>query len=119
MRNFLTLLLLISTISVIGQRRSNAQPEWTATWITNGDGDAEAAGMYLFRKSFALNEVPSEFGLRISADNRYKLFVNGTLVSVGPNWGDIKHWNYQIVDIAPHLKQGGNTLAVKVWNEAT
>lgn len=118
MKNFLTLLILFSTLAVTGQRRQDAEPEWTATWITLGDVDAEAAGMYLFRKSFNLNAVPSEFPIRISADNRYKLFVNGTLVSVGPNWGDIKHWNYQSMDIAPHLKQGQNTLAVKVWNEA-
>jgi hypothetical protein len=117
-RNFLTLLILFFTLALLGQRRPNAEPEWTATWITLGDADTEAAGMYLFRKSFNLDAAPTEFPIRISADNRYKLFVNGTLVSVGPNWGDIKHWNYQILDIASHLKQGVNTFAVKVWNEA-
>jgi hypothetical protein len=118
MKNLLILLILFSTLTITGQRRPNAEPEWTATWITLGNADTEAAGMYLFRKSFSLDTAPSEFKIRISADNRYKLFVNGSLASVGPNWGDIKHWNYQIVDIAPHLKQGENTLAVKVWNEA-
>lgn len=118
MKNLLTLLILFSTLAITGQRRPNAEPEWTATWITLGDADNEAAGMYLFRKSFDLDAVPNEFKIRISADNRYKLFVNGTLASVGPNWGDIKHWNYQTVDITSYLKQGQNTVAVKVWNEA-
>ncbi|SDR01556.1 alpha-L-rhamnosidase-related protein [Flagellimonas zhangzhouensis] len=118
MRNFLTLLILMSTLALTAQRRPNAEPEWTATWITLGDSDAEAAGMYLFRKSFNLDAAPTSFPIRISADNRYKLFVNGNLVSVGPNWGDIKHWNYQSMDIASNLKQGQNTIAVKVWNEA-
>ncbi len=118
MKNLLALLILFSTLAVTGQRRQNTEPEWTATWITLGGVDAEEAGMYLFRKSFTLDSTPAEFPIRISADNRYKLFVNGTLVSVGPNWGDIKHWNYQSMDIAKHLQQGKNTLAVKVWNEA-
>lgn len=118
MRNLLTLLILISSLTLLGQRRPNAAPEWTATWITLADADAEAAGMYLFRKSFDLDTAPSEFKIRISADNRYKLYVNGTLSSVGPNWGDIKHWNYQTVDISSHLKPGKNTIAVQVWNEA-
>lgn len=118
MRNFLTLLILMSSLALTGQRRPDAEPEWTATWITLGDADAEAAGMYLFRKSFNLDSKPISFPIRISADNRYKLFVNGNLVSVGPNWGDIKHWNYQSMDIASNLKQGNNTIAVKVWNEA-
>ncbi|MFN3136234.1 MAG: alpha-L-rhamnosidase N-terminal domain-containing protein [Allomuricauda sp.] len=118
MKNLLALLILFSTLAVTGQRRQNEEPEWTAAWISMPDVDAEAAGMYLFRKSFALEAVPSEFKVRISADNRYKLFVNGNLASVGPNWGDIKHWNYQTVDIVSHLKQGQNTVAVQVWNEA-
>jgi hypothetical protein len=44
-RNFLTLLILFFTLALLGQRRPNAEPEWTATWITLGDADTEAAGM--------------------------------------------------------------------------
>ena len=118
MKNILTLLILMTAVTVTGQRNPNAEPEWTAQWISLADADAEAAGMYLFRKSFNLDATPQEFKIRISADNRYKLFVNGKLVSVGPNWGDIKHWNYQVVDITAQIKLGENQLAIQVWNEA-
>jgi len=55
--------------------------------------------------------------VHVSADNRYKLYVNEELVSVGPALGDIQHWNYEIVNLAPFLKSGDNIITAKVWNE--
>lgn len=55
---------------------------------------------------------------RFSADNRYKLFVNEKLVSLGPARGDLTHWNYETVDLAPFLREGRNIIAAQVWNEA-
>jgi hypothetical protein len=119
MRKFLLLLILCTTLVSTAQLgNSAADEEWTADWITMPKVDAKAAGAFLFRKDFGLDALPSKFKIRISGDNRYKLFVNGTLVSVGPYWGDIEHWNYHTLDIAEHLKKGKNVLAVKVWNEA-
>ncbi|MCB0637629.1 MAG: alpha-L-rhamnosidase N-terminal domain-containing protein, partial [Lewinella sp.] len=117
MKRQLTILVLFLTFSLTAQSPAEAV-EWKASWITLNGGDHEAAGMYLFRKTFTLTQVPEQFKVHLSADNRYKLFVNEALVSVGPNWGDIKHWNYQTVDLAPYLKAGENILAVQVWNEA-
>lgn len=54
--------------------------------------------------------------MHVSADNRYKLYVNGHLVSLGPARGDIYNWNYETVDLSPWLRQGDNTLAAEVWN---
>ena len=56
------------------------------------------------------------FLIHVTADNRYKLYVNGELVSLGPARGDLHHWRYESVDIAPHLKTGKNVLAAVVWN---
>ena len=54
----------------------------------------------------------------VSADNRYKLYVNGKLVSLGPARGDIYNWSFETVDLAPYLRKGKNTLASVVWNYA-
>jgi alpha-L-rhamnosidase len=94
------------------------QKTWSATWITVPQTNQNAYGVYVFRKQFELKDVPKSFPIYVSADNRYKLFVNNTLVGLGPAKGDITHWNYDILDIAPYLKQGKNTIAAKVWNEA-
>ena len=52
----------------------------------------------------------------MSADNRYRLFVNGEQVSSGPQRSDLMHWRYETVDLAPHLRPGRNVLAALVWN---
>lgn len=74
-------------------------------------------GVYLFRKSLALPAKPAAFVVHVSADNRYKLFVNGTLVSLGPARGDLTYWKFETVDLAPYLQAGKNIIAARVWNE--
>jgi len=54
--------------------------------------------------------------VHVSGDTRYKLFVNGKLVCLGPAIGDIRHWNFETIDLAPFLKEGINILASVVWN---
>jgi hypothetical protein len=69
-----------------------------------------------FRKTLELPARPDSFVVHVSADNRYKLYVNGRQVSLGPARGDLDHWFYETVNIAPHLKAGKNVLAAVVWN---
>lgn len=92
-----------------------AEP-WPAQWITHPDADPEAFGVYHFRHSFALEQVPESFVVHTSADNRYRLFVNGTPVTHGPARGDVAHWRFETTDLAAHLRPGKNTLAAVVWN---
>lgn len=49
------------------------------------------------RKTFELGEVPSRFIVHVTADNRYKLYLNGRFVSLGPARGDIYNWNFETV----------------------
>lgn len=91
---------------------------WKARWISCPGEAPNTYGIYHFRKSFELEEKPTQFIVHVSADNRYKLYVNGTFVSLGPARGDIYNWNFETVDIAPYLRKGKNTLASVVWNYA-
>lgn len=90
---------------------------WGARWVVVPETGLKEYGVYKFRKNFTLSSAPSSFIIHVSADNRYKLFVNGTLVSLGPARGDFFNWNYETVDIAKQLKPGTNVLAALVWNE--
>ncbi|HKZ68118.1 MAG TPA: alpha-L-rhamnosidase N-terminal domain-containing protein [Chitinophagaceae bacterium] len=92
--------------------------QWTASWIAVPGEQANNYGVYLFRKNVELSTKPVSFVIHVSADNRYKLFVNGKLVSLGPARGDLTHWNFETVDIASYLQTGKNSIAAKVWNEA-
>lgn len=89
---------------------------WKASWVTHPSASVLDYGVFHFRKGFELKAVPEEFTIHISADNRYRLFVNGKAVCFGPARGDLAHWFYESIDIAPFLKPGKNVLAVVVWN---
>ena len=91
--------------------------QWDARWVEVPGCDPQAYGVYLFRKELDLAAVPESFPVWVSADNRYKLYVNGELVSLGPARCDIEHWVFEEVDLAPRLKAGRNVIAAKVWNE--
>src|SRR5882757_1968888 len=87
---------------------SSASTIWHADWIAMPGEDGHDYGVYYFRKTVELSSRPAAFPVFVSADNRYKLFINGTLVSLGPARNDIYHWNYETVDLAPWLVPGKN-----------
>jgi len=93
-----------------------AHEAWPAQWIAAAGAPATDYGVYHFRKHLTLAERPATFLVHVSADNRYRLFVNGTSVAVGPARGDLLHWRYETLDLAPHLRAGDNVLAAVVWN---
>jgi hypothetical protein len=89
---------------------------WEAQWIVPPGVDPFGFGVYHFRKAIDLAEKPSRFVVHVTADNRYQLWVNGVRVVWGPARGDLNHWRYETVDLAPHLRAGRNVLAAVVWN---
>lgn len=89
---------------------------WNAFWIECPGAQPTDYGVYYFRKDIDLASAPSAYKVRITADQRYKLFINGKLVSVGPARSlDAAHWNYATLDLAPYLKAGKNIIGVQTW----
>jgi alpha-L-rhamnosidase len=113
----LAFMVIISTISYSQSSLSVTPQRWNASWISVPGIDPEGYGVYLFRKTLSLGSKPSAYIIHISADNRYRLFVNGKILSQGPARGDFYFWNYESVDIGPELHSGKNTIAAIVWNE--
>ncbi len=101
---------------VLSDQPDSAIRPWPATWMTHPVAPGDSFGVYHFRRSFELDSQPDRFVAYVSADNRYRLLVNGVDVSNGPARGDLMHWNYETVDLAEHLRPGRNTLAAVVWN---
>jgi alpha-L-rhamnosidase len=119
----LFLLIGTTTNAIENLPKSKINPDlltkyWSARWIAYPDDSGLDYGVYHFRKNFNLNEIPKEFIIHVSADNRYRLFVNGEPVCFGPARGDLMHWRYESIDISAYLKSGENTLAAVVWNFA-
>ncbi len=117
MKRLLPGLLLVLQASFGWSKPVEIHAIWPAEWIAVPDAPAQDYGVYYFRKSFDLQVKPEHFVVYVSGDNRYQLFVNGVRVSWGPARGDLTHWRYETVDLAPQLQKGKNLLAAVVWNE--
>jgi hypothetical protein len=87
-----------------------------ARWISHPTAPGEEFGVFHFRRVIDLSESTERFIVHLSADNRYRFFVNGRQVSAGPQRSDLMNWRYETVDLAPHLRQGRNVLAALVWS---
>ncbi|MDI4647094.1 alpha-L-rhamnosidase C-terminal domain-containing protein [Cohnella hashimotonis] len=85
---------------------------WTADW-THEDESGIGKFVY-FRKTVELGEGPFNCTLRISADSRYRLFVNGHSICSGPSKGDRFTWYYDSLSIGDRLRPGQNVIAVQV-----
>ena len=85
-----------------------------AKWITYKN-QAEGTMLYSFRKKFVCNGADS-FKIRISADSRYKLYINGCFASEGPcrSSGKIKY--YEEFNGASLIKEGENVIEAVVLN---
>lgn len=64
-----------------------------------------------------LPEAHSGIQIKISADCKYKLYVNGTLVSFGPTKGDNKVWFFD--ELTLNLRKGRNVIAAAVLHYPT
>lgn len=124
MKNHAILLLILLPIISFSQESKytrnldwdHERHSWSSFWITHPTESVVDYGVFLFRNKFTLDEVPSSFKVFVSADNRYRLFVNNVEVSQGPARGSLEYWNYETLDIAAFLKNGENVIASEVYN---
>lgn len=111
----------ILLISLFAQDKPKINPDllnkhWPAFWISCPDVPQRDYGIYHFRKTFSLKQKPQQFIVHLTADNRYRLFVNGKPVVSGPARGDLYNWYFETIDLAPFLQPGKNIIAALVWN---
>lgn len=111
---FLTIVLFLCTVLSAGAQGPFRPQEG---WIGSPEGSPHDYGVYYFRKDVRLSSVPKSMRVQVSGDNRYKLFVNGRQVALGPARSDLSHWNCDLIDLAPYLRQGINVVVAKVVNE--
>lgn len=89
---------------------------WSGMWITVPGMNQHDYSVSYYRKDITLEKVPQAFVVHVTGDNRYKLYVNGALVSVGPARGDLDHWKVSKVNLTPYLHVGKNVVAAMVCN---
>lgn len=110
---FLALALALSAVPAVAQ--------WNdARWITVGEGNADVPNSWVrFRRDVQLDAVPGAVLANVCVDSKYWLYVNGRQVVFegglkrGPNPRDSY---YDVVDIRPYLRKGGNHIELLVWH---
>jgi alpha-L-rhamnosidase len=120
MRRSLFILAFVCLTPVLqGQTGSKPDPDvrdWHAGWITHPTAPLREPLVLHFRHTLNLSSAPASYVVRVSADNRFILYVNGQRVGDGPARGDLTHWRYGKFDLAPLLKPGENLITATVWN---
>lgn len=115
-------LMLMATLCLATSAAETAYPEeapraqWSAEWISHPTASLRDSAVFHFRKVIQVAAVPRTFVVHVSADNRFILFVNGQRAGEGPSRGDLGHWRYESLDLAPFLHPGENVIAAVVWN---
>ncbi|NLO37948.1 MAG: family 78 glycoside hydrolase catalytic domain [Ruminiclostridium sp.] len=69
----------------------------------------------LARKTFTLADKPRKVFLDISADDCYKLYINGIFTAQGPAPGYPFHYYFNRLDVTRYLHPGMNVIAVHVY----
>lgn len=110
-----TLLLFLCIGQAIGQPLAPTG-HWPAQWIMPAGIEPGTYGVFHFRKNFELASLPDSFIIHVSADQRYRLFINGKAIGLGPARSDPQHWMFDTYDLRPYLTSGKNVLAALVWN---
>ncbi|MDK3159389.1 hypothetical protein QPK87_22840 [Kamptonema cortianum] len=99
--------------SLIKSTRWDGSHELRGRWIQPANcPDAGRGVVMAFRLEI---EAARECALPIclTADQRFRLFLNGEWIADGPERGDLNHWFWRNVEL--RLRKGGNLLVAWVW----
>lgn len=85
-------------------------PNWKEGTITSSAG-----GIVHFRRTIDVETLPSApIHVDITADTKYKFYINSHLVASGPVKGDEHLWFYDQVNVQPFLQVGLNHFHIRV-----
>ncbi|KAH7364858.1 Six-hairpin glycosidase-like protein [Rhexocercosporidium sp. MPI-PUGE-AT-0058] len=88
---------------------------WVPDWIDSSPSSMNTAGRIVsFTRSFNIEAFPNTAIISVSADTRYKLYINGKRIAVGPSRSSLMIWYYDTLDIAPYLSKGKNDIKIIV-----
>ncbi|MCU0915894.1 MAG: glycoside hydrolase family 78 protein [Planctomycetes bacterium] len=101
--------------AALGELPDLAGARWIWSPGENGNKDAPV-GVRYFRKEFTLPEgrEPASAMCVVTADNSFKMFLNGRRIHNGSNFKEASAFN-----VKEHLRPDRNVLAVEATNEGT
>lgn len=115
---FLALLCMCLEFIPFSLNSQILQP-WSANWVWSSEQGPNNTWLD-FRKKLTLTSKPTSAVTRIAAENKYWLFINGSLIirdgglDIHP---DLNNTYYDSLDIAPYLVAGDNVISALVWHK--
>lgn len=88
--------------------------DWHAYYAWSQDRGGHGLTVRYFRLALDLVEVPESLLIHVTADSRYRLWVNGQPLGRGPVKGMLQRYFVDTYELAPHLAVGRNVLAAEV-----
>ncbi|HVU25724.1 MAG TPA: family 78 glycoside hydrolase catalytic domain [Opitutus sp.] len=89
-------------------------PEWRAEFAWSADWGGHGLTTRLFRCAFDAPADRRSFVVHVSADSRYRLWLNGRRVGFGPAKGSLARYHFETYELGPALRPGRNVLAAEV-----
>jgi len=106
-------------LQLYGSKSVEENRYWKGQWIWDVQQPEADSGLQhllvYFRRSFHIADgINAKLSIEITADSRYRLYVNSHSVAIGPCKGDGDTQYYEKVDVSKYLQSGKNVLAVQV-----
>ncbi len=105
---------VFSTMMFPGEAQNMiSQNEWKASWIwAQRDAYMPYNDTIEARKSFEVTDAAASATLKITADTRYRVYINDSWVNDGPSRSWPQQYQYDRIDVSPHIHAGTNTIRI-------
>lgn len=89
-------------------------PAWRAAFAWSAERGDPGLAVRTFRRVVELDHVPASVRLHVSADSRYRLWLNGNPIGFGPAKGTLARYHFDTYELGSLLVPGRNVLAAEV-----
>lgn len=90
--------------------------KWNANWIHAGLTGTGVYYAWFFRK-VELKDGVCSAQLYVTADKKYKLFIDDRYIGRGPLPSNTDYWSYDSYEVKEHLSEGTHTLRILVQQQ--
>lgn len=85
-------------------------------WGIWRSGTGEALEVIQFARRFSAADLKLPFRIHVTADQRYKLYLDGEFVGLGPQRGDLDRWYFDSYDLSDNIGRSEHVLSAIIWH---
>lgn len=97
--------------------RKGKETEWHASWIHPDFIDRNGVHYFWFFKEITVEKPLEAVGIDITADQKYKLYVNDAFIGRGPLYGAPDYYSFDHYDLSAVVQPGINRVWVLVMQD--